>query len=267
MRPSEIAALFVGDNANKEAEEYLKSEGCPSFLYSQEGQKTRRFMPNVADLARLHKVVRSRKVITSLEFGTGYSTTAISLAIRANQNEWLENGNNPDFRREALFQHHTIDTSADWLDIVKKETELHGYENISFHHSKIVDGTFHDRSVLYYETLPHISPDFIYIDGPDPQDAMSGPWSCKDVTVIAADVLKMESYLLPGTLILIDGRSANARFIRKHLYRDWVAVGDEDSNIFVFELCEAPLGPRSAIQMEYCLGKQFFDDMSKKLQI
>ena len=39
MRPSEIAALFVGDNANKEAEEYLKSEGCPSFLYSQEGKK------------------------------------------------------------------------------------------------------------------------------------------------------------------------------------------------------------------------------------
>jgi len=59
---------------------------------------------------------------------------------------------------------------------------------------------------------------------------------------MAADILAMEHFLLPGTLILIDGRTANARFIKANLQRDWSYFYFEAYDQHIFELTEKPLG-------------------------
>jgi hypothetical protein len=72
--------------------------------------------------------------------------------------------------------------------------------------------------------------------------------------VMAADLLRLEPLLLPGTAILVDGRSANARFLRAHFYRNWAACYNAEGDVTVLELQEAPLGPVNSSTMRYCLG-------------
>jgi hypothetical protein len=78
-------------------------------------------------------------------------------------------------------------------------------------------GTFNDRVCTYYDFLPNVSPDFIYIDGPNQHGTLGdiGGISTrhKDRMPMSADILRMEHFLLPGTLIVVDGRTANARFL------------------------------------------------------
>lgn len=57
---------------------------------------------------------------------------------------------------------------------------------------------------------------------------------------MAADVLSIEHFLLPGTLIVVDGRTANARLLRANFQRDWLYYYLEDFDQHFFELCERP---------------------------
>lgn len=71
---------------------------------------------------------------------------------------------------------------------------------------------------------------------------------------MAADLLRMEPWLLPGTAILADGRTANVRFLLAHLYRNWVAACSTGGDITALELQEAPLGEINRVTLNYCLG-------------
>ena len=73
---------------------------------------------------------------------------------------------------------------------------------------------------------------------------------------MSADLLLMEPFLLPGTLIVIDGRTANARFLKNNLQRDWEYHHHADEDIHTFELVEKPLGKLNAKQIDFCLHHQ-----------
>jgi hypothetical protein len=73
--------------------------------------------------------------------------------------------------------------------------------------------------------------------------------------VISADLLKIEPILLPRTLVLVDGRMANVRFLTQHLYRNWHINSNFNGDITTFELDEPPLGKRQAAILEYQLGQ------------
>ena len=47
------------------------------------------------------------------------------------------------------------------------------------------------------------------------------PQKHPDRMPMAADILAFERFLLPGTLIVVDGRGANARFLKTNLQRNW----------------------------------------------
>ena len=73
----------------------------------------------------------------------------------------------------------------------------------------------------YINLALNIYNQLIYLDGPD-QSLIKGNYknvnfSDKSFTPIQSDILKMESYLIPGTFILIDGRSNNAYFLKRNL--------------------------------------------------
>ena len=94
--------------------------------------------------------------------------------------------------------------------------------------------------------MPNIRPDFIYLDGPDQYSSIGDLRGLHtrhpDRMPMAADILTIEHFLEPGTMILVDGRTANARFLKCNLQRNWDYVFLEKYDQHFFELNETPLG-------------------------
>jgi hypothetical protein len=59
---------------------------------------------------------------------------------------------------------------------------------------------------------------------------------------MSGDLLLMEPTMLPGTLILVDGRTNNARFMQHNFQRNWKVERDPQADITTFELIEERLG-------------------------
>lgn len=263
MELESIANLFSNESKKEDAFMYLKDEGVIDMLESHPQQDIKRFPPNYPDLARLHKIIRSRKCFTVLEFGLGYSTIVMADAILKNKQGWKNLSNKPRIRNSTLFQVHAVDTLETWIEKTREMLPKGLGEIVKLHYSTVSVGTFQSRACHYYDSLPNVIPDIIYLDGPDPTTAIGDiyglNWSNRDRVVMAADILMMEPQLLPGTLIIVDGRAANSRFIKSHMYRNWSSAYNSDSNVSVFELQESPLGEISAETMRYCLGERIND--------
>ena len=82
-------------------------------------------------------------------------------------------------------------------------------------------------------------------------------WNNPDKVVMAGDLLRIESWLLPGCCILVDGRNSNVRFIQKHFYRNWEFQFNYKTDVSVFELQEPPLGLVNEQTLNYCLGNNY----------
>ena len=80
---------------------------------------------------------------------------------------------------------------------------------------------------------------------------------------MSADILSIEHFLVPGTLIVTDGRTANARFLKTNLQRDWYYCHDQEADQHYFELVEEPLGIYNKRQIDFCLGLSYFDRLSE----
>ena len=85
--------------------------------------------------------------------------------------------------------------------------------------------TFKDRICTQYKKLPLCNPDFIYLDGPDQfkvkEDINGISTRHKDMMPMSCDILKFEYFYTPGTIIICDGRAANAKFLKDHFKRKW----------------------------------------------
>ena len=68
---------------------------------------------------------------------------------------------------------------------------------------------------------------------------------------MSGDILLMEYYLLPGTLILVDGRTTNARFLKNNFQRDWKYTYYEEYDQHIFELIEEPIGNLNKVQVDF----------------
>lgn len=115
--------------------------------------------------------------------------------------------------------------------------------------------TFNDRICTLYDQIPNISPDLIYLDGPS-QFGVLGKvhgvtTSAIDRLPMAADILTIEHFLLPGCLIVIDGRTANARFLKTNLQRNWRYSYWKEYDQHFFELIEEPLGSLNAFHINF----------------
>jgi len=201
--------------------------------------------PELDDLSRLHFLATTRKAITILEFGVGYSTLVLADALYRNKQKYHEYVSK-NLRYSNPFELHCVDADQHFLKITEEKIPEHLKEIIHLHHSKVVMGKFNDRICTYYEKLPNIRPDLIYLDAPH---QFSAEGSINGITTahpdrmpMTADILTIEHFLQPGTLILIDGRTANARFLKTNFQRDWIYEHDSISDVNIFELDEDPLG-------------------------
>jgi hypothetical protein len=184
----------------------------------------------------------------------------MAAALLKNKQGWAKLGQKPEIRNSTPFELHAVESEETWADSSRCiiPSDLDGI--IDIHVSECRVGLFRDRACHYYEALPDIVPDFIYLDGPDPTTVKGNigglSWKNVDRVVTAGDALRIEPQLLPGTMIIIDGRSSNARFLTSHLYRNWLYESNYEGDISVLELQEKPLGSINRATLLHCLGER-----------
>ncbi|MFM8955919.1 MAG: hypothetical protein ACKOJH_00460 [Actinomycetota bacterium] len=218
---------------------------------------TQPYPPVWDDLSRLFALCRLRRVTTVLEFGCGFSSVVLAHALSLNSRD--HGGSvRAELRRGNAFELHVVDDMQQYLGITKQRLSRELLQFVTFHHTTVAMTTFQDRIATQYEALPNICPDFIYLDGPSQDSAVGDVHGIStrhtDRLPMACDILKMEHFLLPGTLILVDGRTANARFLKTNLQREWRYEHDVDGDVHYFEMIEEPLGKWNRRQIEFCLG-------------
>lgn len=199
------------------------------------------------DLARIYRLIRKRKPFTVLEFGIGFSTSVIAFALFKNKREWDALENKPKVRNRHMFKLFSVDTSEKWINHTRELLQAEVKDMVEFTHSEVEIGTFMGQICHYYATLPDIVPDFVYLDGPHPKEVKGKirglSFQCDERTVMSADLLMMEPTLLPGTFILIDGRTNNVRFLLNNLKRHYDFQWDRQGDVSTLELKEEKLGP------------------------
>jgi hypothetical protein len=203
------------------------------------------------DLIRLHYLVTARKITTVLEFGVGMSTAVFDHALSLNKKKYGAIVKR-DLRRSNPFELHSVDDSAYWIEETKKRFN---FNNTFFHLSDCEMNTFNGRICTFYKSIPNICPDLIYLDGPD-QFSVSGEvrgisTRNSDRVPMSGDILAIEHFLLPGTIIIVDGRTANARFLQTNLQRNWDYTFFEGFDQHIFELIEEPLGSINAKHISF----------------
>ena len=210
------------------------------------------------DLCRLHWLVLSRKVFNTLEIGSGFSTIFIADAkyILKKYFKKVEN-----IRCEKQFHIYSVGENKHFLNITKKRIpkNLSNYISLIFNKVDIIN--YQGMFALKHRNLPNISPDLIYLDGPSLYSAkkkfMGFAFDNISRVPISADILFFEFFLEPGTFILIDGRGANAEFLKNFLKRNWKYFYDKKGDCHYFELIEKPWGEWNRRKLKFCLGDKF----------
>jgi hypothetical protein len=261
----ERAAVGYGDEVRRYVREYgldriIPFEDAPVEKWVNERVDPdwqTAYLPEWEDLVRLHQLILERRVTTVLEFGVGKSTLVMAHALSLNAERHGEFVRTR-LRRHNAFELHSVDDLQKFVDLTASQLPRSLRASVHFHLAAVSMGTFQDRVCTYYDPLPDLAPDFIYLDGPSQASARGSVRGLStrhpDRLPMAADILVMEPFLLPGTMILVDGRSANARFLESNLQRRWHYQHREECDVHVFELREPPLGKLNRAQIEYCLG-------------
>jgi hypothetical protein len=212
--------------------------------------------PDVEDLARLHRLIRERRAFRVLEFGVGWSTLVIADALARNAAEFVRAGA-PCAAPVDAFRVFSVDTGAEWIARTAALLPDALRDHVDFTHSPAHADTFAGQLCHYYDRLPDVVPDFVYLDGPDPR-AVAGAvnglgFANPERTPIAADLLLLEPCFVPGLMILVDGRVSNARFLQRNFRRGYLVHEDPAGRFTTFELDEQPLGARNRARLDYCL--------------
>ena len=244
-------------NLGVSIEEYddLEKKIIKEAYFSVDPENKIPFPAELDDLIRLHYLVTSRKVTTILEIGVGKSTIVFDHALEQNK---LKYGDfvKKNLRRSNPFECHSVDNNEKWIEVTRS-TNI-PTKNVTYHYCPCHVTTFNDRISTLFDNLPNICPDLIYLDGPDQfspiGDVRGISTNHPDRLPMSADILTFEHFLLPGTLIVGDGRTANVRFLKTNLQRNWVYHHSEEYDQHFFELKETPLGIYNQRQIEFCLG-------------
>jgi len=224
---------------------YAEEEGILELVNS-DSELDQAIPPVLADLVRIHKLVRSRQARCVLEFGVGFSTLVIADALEKNRLEAAELiKSQPSKNGDDDFSVTSVDASRYWLDRLSDRIPASLENRIRLAHSEVEISQFQGQVCHFFQKLPDLVPDFIYLDGPDPKQVTG---SIRGIsfqnpvrTPLAADILLLESTLLPSAFILVDGRTNNARFLARNLKREYRISWDRASDVTSFELIEDPL--------------------------
>ena len=205
------------------------------------------YPPEIMDLYRLHEFIILNKRLTILEFGSGWSSLVLAHALMINQKKYKTV--NKKIRKSNLFELHILENERKYLNITKKRNiKILGSFNkkIYYHFSNCKMAFYNNRFCTEYSKLPLINPDFIYLDGPDQFKVLGKKnnftTNHPDMMPMVSDILKFENFLIPGTIIVIDGRTANSQFLKNNFQRKWDYYYDKINDQNIFYLADISLG-------------------------
>ncbi len=218
------------------------------------------YIPELDDLYNLYQYILINKRTTILEFGSGWSTLIFSLALNELSNKFSNEVK--ILRRNNPFELFVVETEKKYLNISKnrilklnKRLKIKKPIKIKYFLSDVEMTTFENRICTQYKKLPLCNPDFIYLDGPDQlkvkKDINGISTRHKDMMPMVCDILKFEYFYTPGTIIVCDGRAANAKFLKDHLKRNWQYINDQKNDQHIFWLVDPILGKYNKLQLEF----------------
>ncbi len=204
------------------------------------------FEPECPDLTRLYSIIRMRKILTVLEFGSGFSTKIIGEALKKNKFDYSKKISL--IRRKNPFHLYSLESEKKYANKVIKSCKEAGLEE--YVTVKLVEAeqtSFNNLICGKYKKIPSVCPDLIYIDGPMPMSYKNSKkqylnMNDSDITNITCDLLIIEPILLPGTIVIIDGMTNNSRFNRRNLQRNWLCHEDLENDYTILILDEPSLG-------------------------
>ena len=261
LKENDLLKYFTGEEQENINKKYKYTDvyfGNNSFY--REKNPDKKFIPypiDVGDLINLHKTILKRKIFTIMEFGLGYSTIIMADALLKHKKTYDSLKKKPFIRVHNKFEIHCIDTSKYWTEQFKKKLEKFPdiQKVIKIIITDVHIGKFNDRLCHYYDNLPTINPQLIYIDGPDPKDVKKTNgcnFNNPDITAMLGDVLFLEPILIPGTFIIVDGRKNNAYFLKNNFQRNWKISFNSNIDITTFELQDPTLGEYNTNMLKYC---------------
>lgn len=199
------------------------------------------------DLYTLYQFARMTACVSILEIGAGWSTAVLALALEENEDPGGYTARHP-----APWTLHTIDASKEWGKLAVKRVPKHLRDRVALTVSEVEPYEHAGQSCHRFVDWPACAPDLIYLDGPDPDQAPGVRGQADDGhgLPMSADLLAVEHHLWPGTTVIVDGRTANARFLAANFRRRWQTWEDPFGDRTWMRLDEPPLGPVSVEHLE-----------------
>jgi hypothetical protein len=214
------------------------------------------YAPRYAKLCLLHALALQRRAITVLEFGSGFSTAILADAMARLApvfGDWASSNT----RCDRPFHVFAVEEEQRFVEITRRRLRgvLAAHATVSRSSLDII--THDSRIATVFSRLPNVAPDLIYLDGPSQYGTtaeLNGfSFNSQARMPMSADILRFEFFLEPGTLVIIDGRTQNARFLRSYLRRNWAYRHDRSLDVHFLELQEEPIGPLNQRKLDFCL--------------
>jgi hypothetical protein len=236
------------------SERILCAEELATTIYQYDAKKSIPYRPDFDDLYFLYTTIRKDCVISILEFGSGWSTLAMSLALLENK-QLL--GNAYTCKNPNPFQLMTIDADQYWMTVALQRLSSEMKQLVVPIVSKPRIVSIQGAMVSIFPETSFFVPDLVYLDGPD-IDQVEGDVNNfyldqKFGLPMAGDLILLESYLLPWTTIVTDGRKANATLLEGMFRRNWQTISDPFGDRTTLRLDENPLGRHNEKHIQFRL--------------
>ena len=216
--------------------------------------------PELDDLYNLYQYVVLNKRTTICEFGSGWSSLIFNLALRDLKKKYFKDVKN--LRNNNPFELFIIDDIRKYLNVSKKRIEKFNKQlsiknpiKVNYIRADVEMTYFNDRMCNEFKKLPLCNPDFIYLDGPNQfkiKKEINGiTVRHLDLMPMNCDILKMEYFYRPGTIIVCDGRGANAKFLKDNFKRNWKYHNDKKNDQHIFYLNDPSLGKYNDLQLKF----------------
>jgi hypothetical protein len=247
--------FFIKKNLKKIVDLSKKAKPSVNQMVSKEP-----YVPEIVDLYNLYQYVLINKRITLFEYGSGWSTLIFSLALKELRDKYHQKIK--ALRRNNPFELFVIENDKKFLSITKNRIQkFNKYLNINnpikinYFFSDVEMTLFNNKICTEYKKLPLCNPDFIYLDGPDQfnvkKDINGISTRHKDMMPMVSDILKFEYFYTPGTMIICDGRSANAKFLKDNFTRNWIYFNNSNCDQHIFTLSDPLLGKYNKLQIDF----------------
>jgi len=258
--PSKKSKKFIENFFAKKKLNFILEESNKNKIPINQMTSNKPYRPELEDLYRLYQFVILNKRTTVFEFGSGWSSLIFSLALKELKDKFSKK--TKSLRRNNLFELFVIENEKKFLKISRnrinkfnKYSKIKKPTKISYHYSDVEMVLFNNKISTQYKNLPLCNPDFIYLDAPGQfnvkKDVCGISTRHKDMMPMANDILKFEYFFTPGTIIVCDGRAANAKFLRDHFKRNWKYLNDRINDQHVFWLDDPVLGKINQAQLSF----------------